>query len=126
MLSNFAGDLWMVLIVFAGKIKEAEAKIKLLRRHEDMEMIDDYLDSGERLWERINKLLKIAEESMLKKARKKSSSKKATLGSDSGSQFVKCVFGQDYELDRTKKILAAMRLWCGRFEVNCEGILRKV
>lgn len=124
-LTEVAGDLWLLLIQLAGKIKRAEVKLKRIRYKEDRELIEEFLDSGDRLWQRFSKLLKVSETYMLKVAKKKSSSsKKVVVGKDSGVQFVRCIFGRDHELDRTEKIMTGIRLWSMRFDANCDSILR--
>jgi len=123
-MSEVAGDLWLLLIQLAGKIRRAEENMSRIRRQDNRELIVDFLESGERLWQRFNKLLKIAEASMLKIAKKESRDKKVTPGKSSGREFVECIFGRDRELHRTEKLMAAIRLWGLRFEVNCEDILR--
>ncbi|GAM88611.1 hypothetical protein ANO11243_066450 [Dothideomycetidae sp. 11243] len=125
-LAEVAGDLWLLLIQLAGFIKRSEAKLRFIRHKDDKEMIEDFLDSGERLWARFSKLLKICESSMLKAAKKKSGSKKVVVGKDSGVVFIKCIFGRDHELKRTEKIMAGMNLWIVRFNANCNSILQNV
>lgn len=122
-LTEMAGELWLLLIQLAGKMKKAEAKYKRILRKDDQEMVRDYLDSGDRLWDKINKLLKAGEKAMLKPL-KKSDRKKAAINDNSGILFVRCLFGRDHELDKTEKIMAGIRLWSKRFDVNCEDILR--
>ncbi|KAF2152274.1 hypothetical protein K461DRAFT_226325, partial [Myriangium duriaei CBS 260.36] len=124
-LTEVAGDLWLLLIQLAGKIKRAEARVKRVRHKADRELIEDFLESGERLWGKFSKLLKVSESYMLKAAKKKSSSKKVVVGKDSGVQFIKCIFGRDHEMDRTEKIMTGIRLWSMRFDANCDDILRR-
>ena len=90
-----AGDLWLSLIQLAGKIKRAEESMPRIRRRDDRELIDDFLDSGERLWERFNKLLKVCEKHMLKTAKRDRGSEKLYMGNNSGREFVETIFGRD-------------------------------
>ncbi|KAF4549217.1 Hypothetical protein D9617_23g006320 [Elsinoe fawcettii] len=123
-ITEIAGDLWLLLIDLAGKIKRAEEKLPRVRNADDKELIEDFLESGERLWQRFNKLLKICEQYMLKAAKKEKSSKKVVVGKNSGVEFVKCIFGRDKELEKTEKIMTGVRLWSMRFDANCDEILR--
>ncbi|KAF2219253.1 hypothetical protein BDZ85DRAFT_173164, partial [Elsinoe ampelina] len=123
-ITEIAGDLWLLLIDLAGKIKRAEGKLPRVRNPDDKELIDDFLESGERLWQRFSKLLKICEQYMLKAAKKERSSKKVVVGKNSGVEFVKCIFGRDKEMDKTEKIMTGVRLWSMRFDANCDEILR--
>ncbi|EMC91858.1 hypothetical protein BAUCODRAFT_39003 [Baudoinia panamericana UAMH 10762] len=126
-MSGMAGDLWLLLIQLAGKIKRAEECMPTIRRASSHDMVDDFLESGERLWQRFNKLLKICENYMWKAARKEagaSGAKKVTMGQDSGCEFVDSIFGRHRELERTEKLMTGIRLWSMRFDANCEDILR--
>ena len=46
------------------------------------------------------------------------------MGMNSGVEFVDSMFGRDRELERTEKLMTAVRLWSMRFDANCEEILR--
>jgi hypothetical protein len=123
-ITEMAGDLWLSLIQLAGKIKRAEESLSRIRRRDDRELIDDFLDSGERLWERFNKLLKVCEKHMLKTAKRDRGSEKMYMGNNSGREFVETIFGRDRELERTEKLTTGIRLWSMRFDANCEDVLR--
>ena len=124
-IADLAGDLWLLLIQLAGKVKRAEECMPKIRRQENREMVEDFLESGERLWIRFAKLLKICEDYMWKAAKKDSGEKKpVNMGKNSGCEFVDTVFGRDRELEKTEKLMTGMRLWGMRFDANCEDILR--
>jgi len=124
-LSDMAGDLWLLLIQLAGKIKRADEIIEKIRQEENRELVEDFLESGERLWVRLKKLLKICEEYMWKAAKDDNGGKKPmTMGKNSGCEFVDSIFGRDRELDKTEKLMSAIRLWSMRFDANCDEILR--
>ena len=123
--SDIAGDLWLLLIQVAGKVKRADHLMPRIRREDSREMVEDFLESGERLWIRVKKLLKICEEYMWKAAKRSSGEKRPMqMGKDSGCEFVDSLFGRDRELDKTEKLMSAIRLWSLRFDANCEEILR--
>ncbi|KAF2719336.1 vegetative cell wall protein gp1 [Polychaeton citri CBS 116435] len=124
-MSEVAGELWVLLIQLAGKVKRAEETMSSIRQQKNRDLVDDFLESGERLWQRFNKLLKICENYMWKAAkRENSSAKNVTMGTNAGCEFVDSIFGRDRELDRTEKLMTGMRLWSMRFDANCEEILR--
>ncbi|KAK7535503.1 hypothetical protein IWX49DRAFT_61105 [Phyllosticta citricarpa] len=124
-MSEIAGELWLLLIQLAGKIRRAEECAPKIRKQENKDMVEDFLDSGERLWLRFNKLLKICEEYMWKAARREAGGKKpASMGKNSGCEFVHSIFGRDRELERTEKIMTGIRLWNMRFDANCDDILQ--
>lgn len=124
-LSDVAGDFWLLLIQLAGKIKRADEIIEKIRQEENRELVEDFLESGERLWVRLKKLLKICEEYMWKAAKDDNGGKKPmTMGKNSGCEFVDSIFGRDRELDKSEKLMSAIRLWSMRFDANCDEILR--
>ncbi|KAF2761639.1 hypothetical protein EJ05DRAFT_482492 [Pseudovirgaria hyperparasitica] len=126
-LAEMAGDLWILLIKLAGNVKRAEEVSPLVRCKESREIVEDFLESGERLWTRFGKLLKVCEEYMWKPSKDGKSGraeKPAVMGRDSGVEFVDSMFGRDRELERTEKLMTAMRLWDIRFEANCKDILK--
>jgi len=119
-ISDMAGDMWLLLIQLAGKVKRAEETIPRIRGAEDKEMVDDFVGSGERLTERLRKLLKTCESPMLKATK----AKKTQLGRNSGVEFVETLFGRERELEKTEKFMQSVRLWNLRFDANCEEILQ--
>jgi hypothetical protein len=124
-LSEMAGELWLLLIQLAGKVKRAEETMPKIRKQEGREMVEDFLESGERLWIRFAKLLKLCEDYMWKAAKKEHGDKKPlSMGKNSGCEFVDSIFGRDRELEKTEKLMTGMRLWSMRFDANCEEYLR--
>jgi hypothetical protein len=124
-LSELAGEFWLLLIQLAGKIKRAEETMPKIRKKESHEMIEDFLESGERLWIRFAKLLKTCEDYMWKRAKRDAGGAKVKqLGMNSGLEFVNSIFGKDRELEKTEKLMTGMRLWSMRFDNNCDEILR--
>jgi hypothetical protein len=119
-ISDMAGELWLILIQLAGKIKRAEDVVGRVRSAENRETISDFIDAGERLTDKLRSLLKTCESPMLKAARKA----KSGLGKNSGVEFVDTLFGRDRELARTEKFMQNVRLFNLRFDANCEDIVR--
>ena len=124
-MSEVAGDLWLLLIKLAGKMKRAEECLPRVRNRDSREMVGDFLESGDRLWARMKKLLKICEEFMWKVAKKEGSKGAVKMGKNSGCEFVDSIFGRDRELEKTEKLMTSIRLWNMRFDANCENILRR-
>ncbi len=122
-ISDMAGELWLLLIQLAGKVKRAEECMPRIRSTENREMVDDFIESGERLTDKLKKLLKACETPMLKAGKKGKDS--AQLGKNAGIEFVDSIFGRDRQLEATEKFMASIRLWNLRFDANCEDILRK-
>ncbi|CZR65283.1 uncharacterized protein PAC_15183 [Phialocephala subalpina] len=123
-IADMAGELWLLLIQLAGKVKRAEECIDRIRTKENREMVDDFIQSGERLTDRLKWLLKACSTPMLKAGRK-SRRDSSQLGKNAGTEFVDSIFGRDRELEATEKFMSSIRLWNLRFDANCEDILRK-
>lgn len=124
-MADMAGDLWLLLIKLSGKVKRADECLDRIHRTEAREMVEDFLESGERLWARFKKLLKACEQFMWKAAKRESGKSGLSMGRNAGCEFVDSIFGRDRELENTEKLMNAIRLWIMRFDANCEGILRR-
>ncbi|KAH8887562.1 hypothetical protein GQ53DRAFT_655522 [Thozetella sp. PMI_491] len=118
-ISQIAGDLWLLLINLAGKVKRAEACVPNVRSKDNREILSDFIESGERLMDRFRKLLKTCEKPMLRAGKNRTTQ----LGSNAGIEFVKTLFGHDREMPSTEKFMQSVRLWDLRFEANVEEIL---
>ena len=122
-LAEVAGELWLLLIRFAGKRKRAEECLPRIRGRDNRDMIKDFLESGDRIWAKLKHLLKSCEEFMWYAAKKEGKGK--VMGERSGIEFVKSIFGRDRELERTEKLMTNVRLWIMRFDANCDELTRK-
>lgn len=143
-ITDIAGELWLLLIQLAGKMKRIEEKTHHIKRREDQELVEDFLESGERLWRRFEKLLKLCENAMWKQyqdnlkdtadgnagdtGESSSRERKGTsrMGKESAIVFLEVLFGRDKEMERTEKLMTWIRLWSMRFDANCEDILRSL
>lgn len=122
-IADMAGELWLLLIQLAGKVKRAEECMNRIRKEENREMVEDFIESGERLTDKLKKLLKACETPMLKAGKKGKES--AQLGKNAGTEFVDSIFGRERQLEQTEKFMSSIRLWNLRFDANCEDILRR-
>lgn len=125
-----AGGLWELLIELSSKLKRAREFFGLIKAPENREILDDFMESGERLWQKLKTLLKACEEYMWRGARGVTSpgpqEKPAVqMGKRSGAEFVDAMFNGEKEWERTERLMRGMATWCQRFEVNCEDILRR-
>ncbi|KAK2826877.1 hypothetical protein FQN49_007365 [Arthroderma sp. PD_2] len=131
-MADVAGDLWLLLIKLSGKVKRADECAPLIRSTEAREMVEDFLESGERLWSRFKRLLKACEHFMWKAAKRENASRSGgsttgvTMGRNAGCEFVDSIFGRDRELENTEKLMNSVRLWNMRFDANCGDLLREV
>lgn len=124
-LSEVAGDLWLLLIKLSHKMKRADECMPRVRSMDNQELLDDFLESGDRLWLRFKKLLKICEDYMWKVAKKEGAKGPVKMGKNSGCEFVDSIFGRDRKLEETESLMQGIRLWNMRFDANCEDILRR-
>jgi hypothetical protein len=124
-MADVAGDLWLLLIKLAGKVKRADECLPRIQRVEAQEVVEDFLESGERLWGRFKKLLKGCELYMWKAAKREGGKGPVSMGRNAGCEFVESIFGRDRELENTEKLMNSIRLWNMRFDANCEDILRR-
>lgn len=123
-MAEVAGDLWLLLIKLAGNVKRADECIDRIRNPEAREVVEDFLESGKRLWTRFKKLLKACEQFMWKAARR-DGNKTVSMGRNAGCEFVESLFGRDRELENTEKLMHSIRLWSMRFDANCDDILKR-
>ncbi|KAL1971313.1 hypothetical protein VTN77DRAFT_265 [Rasamsonia byssochlamydoides] len=124
-MADVAGELWLLLIKLAGKVKRADECLDRVHRAEAREMLTDFLDSGDRLWARFKALLKDCEQYMWKAAKRENGGKNpVSMGHSAGCEFVESIFGRDRKLQDTEKLMNSIRLWDMRFDANCEAILR--
>lgn len=123
-ISDVAGELWLLLIHLSGKVKRAVECMPRIRSAENKEMVDDFIESGDRLMDKLRKLLKACEKSMLRVGTKHGKDG-AQLGANAGTEFVDSIFGRERQMHTTEKFMTSIRLWNLRFDANCEDILRK-
>jgi len=119
-----AAQMWDALIEFAGRLKRGKEFSPLIKRAENREIVDDFMDSGERLWSKLKALLKSCEEYMWRGV-KNTKGDTVQMGKRSGAEFVDAMFNGDKEWDKTEGLLNGIVTWSKRFEVNCEEILRR-
>lgn len=123
-MADVAGELWLLLIKLAGKVKRAAECVDRIKDIDSQETVEDFLESGERLWSRFKKLLRTCEQFMWKAA-KREGGKSVSMGRNAGCEFVESIFGRDRELENTEKLMNSIRVWNMRFDANCDDILRK-
>lgn len=123
-MSEVAGDLWLLLIKLAGKMKRADECLPRIEAYDNQDLVEDFLESGDRLWAKFKTLLKACEEFMWRVARKEGAKGSVKMGKNSGCEFVDSIFGRDRRLEETESLMQGIRLWNMRFDANCEHILR--
>ena len=123
-MADVAGDLWLLLIKLAGKMKRAEECVRRIRNLDNRDMVEDFILSGSRLWQKFKELLRECERYMWKAA-KREGGKGISMGKNAGIEFVESIFGRDRQLETTERLMNSIRLWNMRFDANCEDILRR-
>jgi hypothetical protein len=122
-IGDNAGELWLLLIQLSGKIRRAEDIVPKIRSKDNREMIEEFIEAGDRLTDKLRKLLKACEAPMLRSSTKQK--KEGALGKNAGVEFVETLWGNDRERDKTDRFMASVSLWNLRFDTNCEEILKK-
>jgi hypothetical protein len=122
---EYAGQLWLLLIQLSGKIKSAEEAMPKIRSNEDRELVEEFIEGGERITNKLRELLKACEAPIFRSTATKEK-KEGLLVNNAGVEFVETLFGADREIDRTNRFLASIRLWNLRFDSNCEDIIKKL
>ncbi|KAI5805076.1 hypothetical protein EDC01DRAFT_610409 [Geopyxis carbonaria] len=126
-----AGGLWELLIELSSKLKRAREFFDAIRSTDNKELVQEFMESGERLWAKLKNLLKSCEEYMWTGARRVTSPKhqegktKVQMGRQSGAEFVDAMFNGEKEWEKTERLMRGMATWCQRFQINCEHILRR-
>lgn len=127
LVSQVAGELWLLLVRFAGGRKAVSKGMvdeydRMLP--DEVMMFEEMEERGARLWLRLQGLLDRCGRRMLKVAVSGSSPR---LGSAAGVavgwEFVDSVFGRGRLARSTEDVVESIRLWNGRFEVNCRELL---
>lgn len=123
-MADVAGDLWLLLIKLSGKTKRAGECVRRIKLIEDQEVVNDFLESGERLSAKFKKLLVSCEKYMWGAA-KRDDAGSYKMGRNAGCEFVETMFGRDRKLEKTERLMNSIRVWNMRFDANCEEILRR-
>ncbi|RFN40993.1 vegetative cell wall protein gp1, partial [Fusarium flagelliforme] len=64
-ISDMAGEMWLLLIQLAGKVKRAEETVGRVRTPDNRDLVEEFIEAGERLTEKLRSLLKACEAPML-------------------------------------------------------------
>ena len=130
-LTEVAGELWLLLIQLSGKNRRAEESISRVEKSEDKDIIEEFIDSGERLWTKLIRLIKECEKAMIREHKRElraashnDGKKESThnFGANTGVAFVVHLLSRDKSLEKTEKLMTSMRLFNMRFDANCEDI----
>jgi len=126
-MADVAGDLWLLLIQLAGKLKSADDLLSTVRREETRELVNEFVNAGKRIATRFHTILKSCQASMMNAAQRETGEQKPSrMSKSSGIAFVECMFGRDRKLEETEKVMSAVRLWSMRFDANCNEMLRNL
>ncbi|KAK2040333.1 hypothetical protein LZ31DRAFT_504516 [Colletotrichum somersetense] len=120
-VSDMAAELWLLLIEVAGRIKRSNEVLHRITVLDEKDMLQDFIESGERLTGNFRKLLKTCETPELKALKKDSS-----LDKNEGIEFIETLFGLNRELGKTERLMEGCRLFNLRFDANCERVLRNL
>ncbi|KAK5396184.1 hypothetical protein LTR06_011589, partial [Exophiala xenobiotica] len=65
-MADMAGELWLLLIKLAGKMKRAQECVDRIRNLDKRESVEDFILSGHRMWNEFKNLIKDCEYPMLR------------------------------------------------------------
>ncbi|KAI1339948.1 hypothetical protein F5Y15DRAFT_380969 [Xylariaceae sp. FL0016] len=111
-MSNLAAELLHSITDVLHNIRRIGKRFSHVRRREDKEMLEDFMQSGERLTDGLKHILKRCGV----KATKQQSPNKSTP-----IAVIEALFGP--ENSRTASFVESARSWTQRFSVNCEEIV---
>jgi len=128
-----AGSFWLLLIKLAGKVQRAQKGMPHIRKPENQDMVEGFIEAGDRLWTRLTRLLKACEEYMWPAAERKAARSstggkgkvQVQMGASSAREFINSIFGIDRELETTDALMESIAKWSKGFDANCEDILQK-
>ncbi|SCV34348.1 uncharacterized protein FFB14_04829 [Fusarium fujikuroi] len=84
--SEMAGEFWLLLIQLAGKLKRADEAVGRVKAVDNKELLLDFIEAAERLWQKIVSLLKRCEFPMLKAYRLKERKREETVRKQGGDE----------------------------------------
>ncbi|KAG5762667.1 hypothetical protein H9Q72_009227 [Fusarium xylarioides] len=83
-ISEMAGEFWLLLIQISDKLKRAEEAVERVKSVESKDLVEDFIEGGERLWVKLVLLLKKCEAPMLKAYKVKERKRKNTVHDQGG------------------------------------------
>lgn len=114
-----SSELWSSLMRTAGKLRRSARFIsQSVEQGKNAEMVQDLIESGERLMERFQKFLNACEETMYDSDEEDTGDQPE----DSGMDFVYAIFSSEKHSAQTDSLMRNMRLWNRRWDENC-GVL---
>ena len=120
-MCDLAADLWQLLIKLDGRMTRIESTLLRSTNFDDNKLLYNLLDSADRLWQKLEKLLKATEERLWKVGRKNGQKQ---LSKESGCEFIDTLFDRDRQLETTEALMQRIRLWVVRCDANYEDILK--
>ncbi|KAI6773038.1 hypothetical protein HG530_003996 [Fusarium avenaceum] len=124
-MSDVAGELWLLLIQLAGKLKRSGEIVISVSHEESRDLVEDFIEAGERLSVKFQGLLRRCESSAVKAWKARTEKEPNCKFDKKGAiEMIEAMFGVDLEFGRTEKFMTNARLYNLRFDVNCEEILR--
>ena len=124
-MTEVAGELWLLLIKFAGKMKRAEECLPRIQSRSNWEVVKKFHDSAAKIWANMVQILRDCERFMWNAAKRDGSKGQVRMGEKSGIEFVMSIFGRERKLEDTERLMTSMRIWNMKFDAKCDKILRR-
>lgn len=90
--AHLASELWLLLNKLTSKLKNAEHTMPSVWKREKQEMVEDFIENGERLWDKFRNVLKECKRYMLRVTKQ---SDTGIMAKKQGAEFVHTIFGDD-------------------------------
>lgn len=118
-----SGELWLLIMLMARKLRVSKkfisesVGIESVKQGEDKEMVEDFIENGEHVMEKLQKHLEKCGKSML------ASENKGKYKDDAarGVALAEAIF-RDH-ISTTKRIMQNMALWIFRWDANCSVVV---
>ncbi|KAK7731012.1 hypothetical protein SLS53_008883 [Cytospora paraplurivora] len=114
-VAKAAGELWLLLIHFAGCYKRAMEALDMVQNPLEMGKIETYIHYGFGEMKKLDKLLQECDEI----------TRRALEEGESGMELVKNLFSHSRVSELTGRSMQSLRSWQSGFDAICEPILKK-
>lgn len=126
-ISDTAGELWVLLIELTFSINQAEDCMPRIRMAENREIVEGFIESGERLFNKLKMLIRSCEDPKIDKAKKTRHGdfKDPSEGRRAVQSFIEMMLSSDQDHSKqADKWMNSAQLFLERFDANCIEILQ--
>ncbi|KAG6362326.1 hypothetical protein INS49_010556 [Diaporthe citri] len=120
-----SGELWSLIILLTRKLRVSakfiseSVGIESVEQGVGKDMVEDFIESGQRRMEKFQTHLKKCEKSMLVSENKGKNKGTVRLRSDAGVAFAEAAFSSKKHFAKTNGLIQSIELWLKRWDANC-------